>query len=295
MEDEIKITEVALRDGLQNEKKFIETESKFKFLKLLEEAGFNHIEITSFVRKDKIPALADAEEFSKKLNFNDDKSYSALTPNSIGLEKAIELGYKEIAIFGAASETFSKKNINATIQESIEKFKEVSIKAKQNSIKIRAYISTIIHCPYEGKIDSEKVIFLIEEFLNQGAYEISLGETIGLATSFEVEELLSKILKKFPAKLFAGHFHDTYSFALGNVSKSLEMGIRSFDSSAGGLGGCPYANGASGNLATEDLVFFLESSGYKTNIDLEKLILASKFIEEKLSRNLISKTYLAKK
>lgn len=294
MEDEIKITEVALRDGLQNEKKFIDTESKFQFLKLLEEAGLKNIEITSFVRKDKIPALSDAEEFSKKLNFNSN-FYSALIPNLKGLEKAIELGYKEIAIFGAASETFSKKNINTSIQESIEKFKEVTNSAKQNSIKIRAYISTIIHCPYEGKIDSEKVIDLIEEFLSQGVYEISLGETIGLATTNEVEELLSKILKKFPANLFAGHFHDTYSFALGNVAKSIEMGLRSFDSSAGGLGGCPYANGASGNLATEDLVFFLERSGYKTSVDLEKLILASKFIEEKLGRILISKTYLAKK
>jgi hydroxymethylglutaryl-CoA lyase len=287
----IKIVEVGLRDGLQNEKKILTVQEKLNILTLLKKANLKTIELTSFVRADRIPQFADSEEFSKSIQLNEGIHYSALTPNKKGLEKAIELGYKEIAIFGAASETFTKKNINRTIAESLNDFKEVSQIAKQNEIKIRAYISTVFHCPYEGKISTKQVLPIIEEMLNLGAYEVSLGDTIGLASPNEVEELLIEIKKMYPIELFAGHFHDTYNFALLNVHKSIELGIRIFDSSIGGLGGCPYAKGASGNLATEDLVHYLHKMNFETGIHLEDLINTCKYIETVLGRELNSKTY----
>lgn len=295
MKEKIKIVEVGLRDGLQNEIKFVSTELKLNLLQLLKASGIKNIELTSFVRKDKIPQLSDAEEFSKQVNFETEYNYSALVPNLKGLEKAIELGYKEIAIFGACSETFLKKNINLSISESILQFEQVAKLAINNNIRVRGYLSTIIACPYEGKIEATKVSELVKIFLDLGVYEISLGETIGVAVPNEVDRLLSILLKDMNPKLFAGHFHDTYGMALANVSKSIEFGIRTFDSSFGGIGGCPYAKGASGNLATEDLVYLLENSNFDTGVNLDKLIEASILIEQILEKPLLSKTYLARK
>ena len=296
MKDKIKITEVGPRDGLQNESKPVSTDAKLKFIELLIESGLKNIEATSFVKADKIPQLADAIELSHKLNFKDSSVvYSALTPNLKGYEAAIQAGFKEVAIFGAASESFTRKNINRTIEESLKGFEELTARAKLDGIKVRGYISTVIACPYEGKISPDKVQSVVDRMKDLGVYEISLGETIGVAVPSEVDELLSTLLKHNPPSFFAGHFHDTYGMAIGNVSKSLEMGLRSFDSSAGGLGGCPYAKGASGNLATEDLIYFLERNGFDTGVNIDLLIKASHYMENVLDKNSISKTYIAKK
>ncbi len=296
MKQKIKITEVGPRDGLQNESKAVATMDKVKFIELLIESGLKNIEATSFVRADKIPQLADAIELSSKLNFqNPNVAYSALTPNLKGYESAVDAGFKEVAIFGAASESFTKKNINRTIEESLSGFLELTVQARKDGIKVRGYISTVVACPYEGKISPEKVQTVVNRMQDLGVYEISLGETIGIAVPLEVESLLAVLLKNNKASFFAGHFHDTYGMAIGNVAKSLEMGIRSFDASAGGLGGCPYAKGASGNLATEDLVYFLENSGFETGVNLDFLVKASRFMETTLDKPLLSKAYLARK
>ncbi|PJZ69112.1 hydroxymethylglutaryl-CoA lyase [Leptospira perolatii] len=290
---DLKITEVGPRDGLQNESKQISTADKLSFIQKLSESGIKNIEATSFVKKEAIPQLGDAKELSASLDFQKNSNYSALTPNLKGYEAAIASGFKEVAVFTAASESFTKKNINRTILESIEGFREIFKQAQKDGIRVRGYVSTVIDCPYEGKIAPSKVLDVTKILLDQGAYEISLGETIGTAVPSEVEALLKLLLKEIPSAKLAGHFHDTYSMAIANVHKSYEMGIRSFDSSAGGLGGCPYAKGASGNLATEDLVYYFHKSGIQTGIDLEKLVQASKFMEEILGRKLTSKAYIA--
>jgi hydroxymethylglutaryl-CoA lyase len=296
MKDKIKITEVGPRDGLQNESKPVSTQDKLKFIDLLVKSGLKHLEATSFVKPDKIPQLADALELSANLDFlNSSIEYSALTPNLKGYEAAVKAGFKEVAIFGAASESFTQKNINRTIEESLNGFRELTDHARKDKIKVRGYVSTIIACPYEGKISPEKVNEVVLKMQNMGVYEISLGETIGVGVPAELEKLLEVLLKHNSPSFFAGHFHDTYGMAIGNVAKSLEMGIRSFDASAGGLGGCPYAKGASGNLATDDLIYFLERSGYDTGVNIDLLINASKFMEDTLDRPLLSKTYLARK
>jgi hydroxymethylglutaryl-CoA lyase len=294
MNNKIKITEVGPRDGLQNEKKVISTLDKKKFIELLLESGLEHIEITSFVRPDKIPALADAEELSSLLDVPKFPNFSCLVPNLKGYEKARKFGYKKIAIFGAASETFSQKNINMSIRESLNSFREVCNLAQQDGISVRAYISTVIACPYEGKIFPQKVLEVVEQMVELEVYEISLGDTIGVGVPKDVERLLEVLLKNYPPSLFAVHFHDTYGTALANVQKAYELGIRSFDSSAGGLGGCPYAPNSAGNLATEDLVYLLENSGISTNVNLKKLLCATSFINHVIGRNSISKVYLAK-
>ncbi|TGK12312.1 hydroxymethylglutaryl-CoA lyase [Leptospira fletcheri] len=289
----LKITEVGPRDGLQNESKEISTEDKLTFIRKLQSAGISNIEATSFVKKEAIPQLSDAKELSTSLNWKEGTNFSALTPNLKGYQAAKEAGFREVAVFTAASESFTKRNINRTISESIEGFREIFREAHQDGIRVRGYVSTVIDCPYEGKISPEKVREIAKILLDQGAYEISLGETIGTAVPTEVEKLLAELLKEIPSQKLAGHFHDTYGMAIANVEKSYEMGIRSFDSSAGGLGGCPYAKGASGNLATEDLLYFFQKSGIRTGIDLPKLIEASSFMEAALGRKLASRTYIA--
>ena len=293
MDKNIKITEVGPRDGLQNEKQIIEVEDKYEFILKLLHSGISKIEVTSFVRPDKIPQLKDSMELSSKLNDEIKEKSSVLVPNEKGYENAIKYGFKEIALFTSASNTFNLKNINISIKDSILNISKICKLAARDKIKVRIYISTIVHCPYEGSIDPNIVLNIINDIMDYNPIEISLGDTIGLGTPVEIEKLFNLILKKYPPNLFAGHFHDTYGFALSNVFQSLIMGIRSFDSSAGGLGGCPYAMGASGNLATEDLVYFLERSGFNTGISLPKVIEASKFIEERLGKELPSKTYKA--
>ncbi|MDF3819042.1 hydroxymethylglutaryl-CoA lyase [Leptospira sp. 96542] len=292
----IRITEVGPRDGLQNEKTIITTKDKVEFVNLLIESGLQNIELTSFVRKDKIPQMGDAMEVSQALlpQWENKIQFSCLTPNLKGFENAMEAGYKEVAVFTATSETFSKKNTNQTVTENFKNFEPIFDLAKKNNMKVRGYISTVVACPYEGKQQPEKTLDLTKRLLDMGAYEISLGETIGVAVPSEIETLLSILLKEIPKELLAGHFHDTYGLAIANTKQALEMGLRSFDSSAGGLGGCPYAKGAAGNLATDDLVYFLEREGYQTGVDLKKLIQASGFIQSKLARSLSSRTFIAK-
>ena len=289
----IKITEVSPRDGLQNESKILSTEEKLIFITKLMDSGLEHIEVTSFVRKDRIPQLSDSQELSLLLSEKIKSRSSVLVPNLIGYENALKNGYKEIAVFTSASETFTKKNINMSIKESIKSFEEISKKAILDGVRVRAYISTVIYCPYEGYINPSKVLETIQLLENILPYEISLGDTIGAGVPIETEKLLSVLLNKYPSKLFAGHFHDTYGMALANVSKSIELGVRSFDSSSGGLGGCPYAKGASGNLATEDLLYFLNKSGYETGISIEKILSASNYIRTILNKEISSKTFQA--
>jgi len=289
----IKITEVSPRDGLQNESMILKTEEKLNFINKLMESGLEHIEVTSFVRKDRIPQLSDSHELSLLLSENIKSKSSVLVPNLKGYENALKNGYKEVAVFTAASETFTKKNINMSIKESIKSFEEVSKRALSDGIRVRAYISTVLYCPYEGYINPTKVMDTIQLLENILPYEISLGDTIGAGVPIEIEKLLNVILNKYPTNLFAGHFHDTYGMALANVNKSIEFGIRSFDSSSGGLGGCPFAKGASGNLATEDLLYFLNKSGYETGISLEKIISASNYIRKILKKEISSKTFQA--
>jgi hydroxymethylglutaryl-CoA lyase len=294
----IKITEVGARDGLQNEKQIVTTADKFKFINLLIESGLQNIEVTSFVKKEWVPQMGDSTELSDLIFQNRNRfpsiSFSCLTPNMTGYEAALKAGYKEVAVFTATSETFTKKNINRSIQESIDGFKQIFTRARQDGIRVRGYISTVVACPYEGKINPEKTLEISKQLLDEGVYEISLGETIGVAVPIDIENLLNTLFKELPSSVFAGHFHDTYGMAIANVSKSLELGLRSFDSSSGGLGGCPYAKGASGNLATEDLVYFLEASGYETGINLSAVIDASKFIQECIGRSLNSRTFIAR-
>ncbi len=293
----IKITEVGPRDGLQNEKAILSTEDKFKFIQLLSHSGLRNIEATSFVKKEWVPQMGDAQALGEKIfqepSINSSIQFSCLTPNLKGYESALKTGFKEIAVFTATSETFSRKNTNRSVSDSLSSFQEIFKRASLDGIKVRAYISTVIACPYEGKMEPLRSAEIAKFLLGEGAYEISLGETLGVAVPSEVEVLLSILLKDFSPSQLACHFHDTYGMAIANVHQSLKMGIRSFDSSAGGLGGCPYAKGASGNLATEDLNYFLEREGYQTGISMRDLLLASSFIQDKIGRKLTSRTYTA--
>lgn len=291
---DIKIIEVGPRDGLQNEKEIISTEDKFEFINLLSKTGLTSIEAASFVRAEKIPQMADAKELCQKL-FSDENlkniSFPCLVPNLKGLESAHEAGVKEISVFTATSDTFNLKNINSTVEESLLKIALVLEQAKKNSMKARGYISTVFGCPYEGKTSLSTLIKVMGSLFDLGVFEISLGDTIGIGNPTQTKEILKEVEKNFDLKKVAMHFHDTRGMALANSLASLDMGIRVFDSSAGGLGGCPYAKGATGNVATEDMVYMFEDMGFNTGVDLTKLVEASRFIEGKLNKKLPSKIY----
>ncbi|MEW9667502.1 hydroxymethylglutaryl-CoA lyase [Ammoniphilus sp. 3BR4] len=289
----IKIFEVGPRDGLQNEQEFISTEDKVQLISLLAQAGVSHIEATSFVHPKWIPQLADAKEVASRLPQAERVHYSALVPNIKGLGGAAEAGLREIAVFMSASETHNQKNINKPIGETFPILQEVVEKAGAKGMKVRGYVSTVFGCPYEGEVSIESVIRVTGELLSMGVYEVSLGDTIGVATPKQVKEKLEILIQHFPTERLAGHFHDTRGTGLANVYASLEAGLRTFDSSIGGLGGCPYAPGASGNISTEDLVYMLEGMGLSTGIDLEKLVKAGSFMQERLGRKLPSKVLAA--
>lgn len=296
LKGKIRLVEVGPRDGLQNEKKIIATEDKLTFIKMLIDAGIKNIETTSFVRADKIPQMSDGIEVAQGLkNFlsNEELSLFALVPNEIGLNKAHENHLKHIAVFTATSETFNKKNINASIEESLERIRPVVHGAKKHGMFIRGYVSTVFGCPYEGKTSLDKMMYLIDELFKLGCFEISLGDTIGVGHPDLVFDVISKIKGHYDLKNFAMHFHDTRAMALSNILASLQNGITSFDSSAGGLGGCPYAVGSSGNVGTEDVLNLLHSMGYDTGIDMDKLFLASDFILKKIGRESQSKMHIA--
>ncbi len=293
---EVRVVEVGPRDGLQNEKTILDQDLKIDFIQKLVEAGLTDIEATSFVRADKIPQMGDAVQLFDSLKSKvsiDENKLICLVPNVKGLENAINAGVRDIAVFTATSEEFNKKNINASIDESLERITAVCEEANKNGLGIRGYISTVFGCPYEGKTSLDKVVELSEKLFDMGAYEVSLGDTIGVANPLQVKEVGKILSKSFSLNKFSLHMHDTRGTALANVLSGLEAGFSSFDASAGGLGGCPYAAGATGNLATEDLVYMLHSMGINTGIDLDKLSEASTFILSKLGRVSSSKYLLA--
>jgi len=285
----VRIVEVGPRDGLQNESTTVPTAQKAEFIKLLAAAGLQDIEVASFVHPRWVPQLADAQELVSRLEPVPNVRYSALVPNMKGLERAIESRIRRIAVFTAASETFNKKNINMGIQESIEVFKPVVERALKEGMSVRGYVSTCFVCPYEGAVAKEKVAEVTRALFDLGADEVSIGDTIGAATPHDVETTCGYLQQQFAGHKLAMHFHDTYGMAIANVYQALQMGFTIFDSSAGGLGGCPYAPGASGNLATEDLVYLLDRLGIKTGVDLKLLRRASHFIARELGRDLPSR------
>lgn len=289
----MRIVEVGPRDGLQNEKVGIPTEVKLRFIRSLQSAGLEEIEATSFVSPKWVPQLGDAAELWPQLP--KEGKFSALVPNARGLERALECGVDRIAVFTAASESFVRRNINMTIAESVAGFREVVRRFRQEhpSGWVRGYVSTAFECPYEGRVSPGAVVAVANE-LAAICDEISLGDTIGVATPRDVTALISAIQDEFADSLerITFHFHDTYGTAIANVSRAIEMGIFDFDSSAGGLGGCPYAPGAGGNLATEDLVYFLEREGISTGVDLDRLIAASEEVLFYLGRGPASKVSL---
>jgi hydroxymethylglutaryl-CoA lyase len=290
----VKIVEVGARDGLQNEKLPVSTKDKFTFIKKLAEAGHKYIELTSFVRPDAIAQLADAEALVQMVsahNFSPDIRFSALVPNLKGLEKAQALGVREIAVFVATSNAFSQRNINATVTESFERLKPVAKQALDAGIRVRGYLSTVFGCPYEGEIAVSQVVDGCKRLEDLGVYEISLGDTTGVATPMQVQMVLDVLLATINPYQLAMHFHDTRGMAVANTLAALDMGIVNYDASAGGLGGCPYAKGASGNVATEDLVYLFDSMQVQTGIDLQKLISASQFMLQKLGIESPSKVH----
>jgi len=285
----VTIKEVGPRDGLQNESKFIDTQDKIEWINRLSKTGLSYIEVSSFVHPKWIPQLADSEEVLKSIQREPGVTYAALVPNIRGLERALNCQVDEISVFMSASEGHNKQNINKTIDETFPVLKEVVDEAKKANVKVRGYVSTVIACPYDGPVAPEQVLKVADRLLDMGVYEVSLGDTIGVGVPTQVESLLETLLKHFPPTLFAMHFHDTRGTALANVLKSLEMGITTFDSSTGGLGGCPYAKGASGNVATEDLNYMLSAMNIETGINPEVLIDSAFFMEEKIGKKLVSK------
>ena len=292
----IKIVEVGPRDGLQNEKVSISLEDKLEYINLLSKTGLKTIEATSFVRADRIPQMADATELFSNLSKREDFdqfSFPCLVPNMKGFELAKEAGVKEISLFSATSDAFTSKNINCSVEESFKRMKPVAKAALKENMKIRGYISTAFGCPYAGKMPSHALVDVAERFLDLGVYEISVGDTIGVATPGQVKEYLDDLFKSVYCDKVAMHFHDTRGMAIANILTSLEKGITVFDSSSGGLGGCPYAKGATGNVATEDVLYLMESLGVKTGVNLEQIQIASKFILSKVLKESPSKYFQA--
>ena len=286
---EVTIYEVGPRDGLQNASRNVPTADKIRFIDALVASGIRAIEITSFVSPKWIPQLADAAEVARGVARPAGVRMSALVPNRRGLDTALASGMKEIAVFLSASETHNKKNINKSIAETFEAFKEVIPPALAANVPVRAYVSTVYGCPYEGEIDPDKAVELTTQLRDLGVYEISLGDTIGVANPAQVEDVLGRVLAKHPASSVAVHFHDTQGTALANCLVALQMGVTTIDAAAGGLGGCPYAPGASGNLATEEVVAMLHAMGEKTGIDLDKLTEASRTASTFVGHELPSK------
>ena len=274
----VKIVEVGPRDGLQNEKVTIPTQAKIDFITALSDAGLRVIEAGAFVSPKWVPQMADSAEVYRDIPKDPGVDYPVLVPNLKGLERAIEAGVQSIAIFTASSETFNKRNINMTIEESFANYAPVVARATAERIRVRGYVSTAFGCPYEGEVPPEKVLEVCARLLDLGCYEVSVGDTIGVGTPLQVQGVIGLLRDVIPASRLAMHFHDTRGTALANTLAAMEMGIATFDASAGGLGGCPYAPGASGNLATEDLVYMLDGMGIETGVSLGRLVQASSII-----------------
>jgi len=282
--EKVTIVEVGPRDGLQNESAIVPVEIKVQLIELLTNAGLSVIEATSFVSPKWVPQMADAEALMHKLKQRKNIRYPVLTPNMKGFEMAIASGAKEVAIFGAASESFSQKNINCSIEESLQRFLPVLKAAQSKNIPVRGYVSCVLGCPYEGEISATAVALVAEQLYQMGCYEISLGDTIGVGNPKSAIKLIEAVSNKVPMNNLAVHFHDTYGQALANIYAAINMGISTIDTAISGLGGCPYAKGASGNVATEDVVYMLDGMGIDSGIDLTKLLAAGKMISEYLNR-----------
>ncbi|KAL6105778.1 hmgcl [Pungitius sinensis] len=287
--EKVKIVEVGPRDGLQNEKTIVPTESKIHLIDMLSASGLSVIEATSFVSPKWVPQMADQVEVMKGIVRKPGVSYPVLTPNLKGFQAAVKAGASEVAIFGAASELFSKKNINCSVEESLQRFDEVVRMAKEAGVPVRGYVSCVLGCPYEGKVAPEKVAHVAKRLYSMGCYEISLGDTTGVGTPGSMSDMLEAVSREVPVNALAVHCHDTYGQALANILVALQMGISVIDSSVAGLGGCPYASGASGNVATEDVVYMLHGLGIQTGVDLSKLMDAGAFICRTLNRKTNSK------
>lgn len=284
----VRICEVGPRDGLQNEARFVATEDKIEWINRLSETGLDYMEVTAFVHPKWIPALADAGEVMSGIKRSPGVTYAALVPNVKGLQRALAANVDEVAIFLSASESHSQKNINKSVQEALLVLAETAKEALSAGKTVRGYVSTVFGCPYEGEVGLDAVLRVTEKLFEMGVREVSLGDTIGVAHPRQVAGILEEMLQRYPAERLAMHFHDTRGMAMANTLLALEMGISTFDSSLGGLGGCPYAPGAAGNLATDDLLYMLDGLGMETGIDREKLIAAARFLEEKTGRRLTS-------
>jgi hydroxymethylglutaryl-CoA lyase len=297
----VRIVEVGPRDGLQNEQQPISSADKIELIQRLAQAGISHIEAGSFVSPKWVPQMADSLDVMQGIERKESVRYAALTPNKRGFDQAMAAKANEVAIFAAASESFSQKNINCSIAESLQRFEEIMAAAKANDIPVRGYVSCILGCPYEGPITADnaeahfaKVKQVTQKLLDMGCYEVSLGDTIGTGTPRFSEQLLQTLLEDIPRHQLAVHFHDTYGQALSNILVALQNGITTIDSSIAGLGGCPYAEGASGNVASEDVVYMLQGMGIETGIDLTELVQVGEWISQRLNRVNGSKVGLAR-
>lgn len=290
----IRLFEMGARDGLQNESgPVIDTAIKVELINQLSDTGLTHIEAASFVSPKWVPQMGDASAVMAGITRKPGITYSALTPNLKGLEGAIAAGVDEVAVFGAASEAFTQKNINCSIKESLERFAPVIEMAKEHNIRVRGYVSTVMGCPYDGDIDPAQVAAVSRDLMDMGCYEISLGDTIGAGTPLKAKRMLEAVAKQVPVEQLAAHFHDTYGQALANLYAVVEEGVAVIDASVAGLGGCPYAKGASGNVATEDVLYMLNGLGIETGVDLEKLAQTGHWITAQLGRSSGSKVALA--
>ena len=291
--ERVKIVEVGPRDGLQNESETVPAEIKVRLIELLVDAGLPVVESGAFVSPKWVPQMATSAEVFKRVNKRAGICYPMLVPNLKGLELAHAAGVQEIALFAAATETFSQKNTNCSIAESIDRFKAVIVEAQALGMKIRGYISCVLGCPYEGEVSSDTVLMLAQKMFDQGCYEVSLGDTIGVGTAGQARDLVEKLGRQVPIQHLAAHFHDTYGQALANIHAVMQCGISVIDSSVAGLGGCPYAKGATGNVATEDVVYMLNGMGIETGVDMDKLLEAGRFISDFLGREPVSRAATA--
>lgn len=297
----VKIVEVGLRDGLQNESTTLSIDQRFQLLKSLLDAGMKNLEIGAYVSPKWVPQMAGTEQLVKKYLQSVPAAElkkinaSVLVPNEVGMHKAIESGVKEVAVFISSTETFSQKNINCSIAESLVRVKSVMALAKKNKIKVRGYLSVCFGCPYEGEVSETKVVELAKTLYKMGCYEVSIGDTIGIANPAQVERIFKKLKKVIPAAKLAGHFHDTRGLALTNILAAYKLGIKTFDSSIAGLGGCPYAKGASGNVSTEDVVNMFEQLNISTGLDINKLVKANIWLSGVITHELQSKVSRALK
>ncbi|ARC93489.1 hydroxymethylglutaryl-CoA lyase [Vibrio coralliilyticus] len=290
--ESVKIVEVGPRDGLQNEQA-VSTEAKVALINQLSSCGLTHIEAGSFVSPKWVPQMADSLEVMSKITRSSNVTYAALTPNIRGFEQALDANANEVAVFTSSSEGFCQKNINCSIEESLERFRPVVAQAKDKGIPVRGYLSCIVDCPYDGPTEPSQVAKVAQALLDLGCYEVSLGDTIGTGTPLRVANMLDAVFERVPSQQVAVHFHDTWGQALANIYQALQMGVRVVDSSVAGLGGCPYAAGASGNVATEDVVYLCQGLGIETGVDLNRLAQAGWEISDALGRQPTSKVSLA--